>query len=208
MAIWRIACLLLLPVFLAGCGGPAEPVWAPEDAVRKYAYRHAGPPELTLFTVVSTRNGSGGHSGLMINADQRILFDPAGTFGLPFTPERNDVHFGMTENAVKVYIDYHARETFDVVEQRLRVTPEQARIAARLVKEYGAVPKAQCSLSITRILRQVPGFENIPVTYLPNRTKDWFGALPGVTTRVIADDDADKNHNVLFEATGNRRLNY
>lgn len=194
--------LLLLPLWLAACGGPAEPVWAPEDAIRKYAYTHGGPPEITLYTVVSTRNGSGAHSGLLISTpSERILFDPAGTFQLPFTPERNDVHHGITENALKVYIDYHARETFDVIEQRIQVSPEQAYMAAKLAKEYGAVPKAQCSLSITRILRRVPGFDSLSVTYFPVTTSKRFGSLPGVSTRVISDDDADKNHNVLFNAT-------
>lgn len=197
----RIAVLLLLPAVLAGCGGPAEPVWAPDEVVQKYAFRDEGPSEIRLYTVVSTRNGSGAHSGLLINAPSgRILFDPAGTFGLPFAPERNDVHYGMTDNALKVYIDYHARETFDVIEQRITVTPEQAAIAARLVKEYGAVPKAQCSLAITRILRQIPGFQAIPVSYFPTSTARRFGQLPGVTESRISDDDADKNHNVLFEA--------
>lgn len=197
----RFFLLLMIPLWLAACGGPAEPVWAPDEEIQKYAYRHEGPPEFRLYTVVSTRNGSGGHSGLLINAPSgRILFDPAGTFKLPFAPERNDVHYGMTENALKVYIDYHARETFDVIEQRVEVTPEQAAIAARLVKEYGAVPKAQCSLAITRVLKQIPGFATINVTYLPNSTARRFGELTGVTTRRISDDDADKNHNVLFEA--------
>ena len=197
----RIAALMLLPLWLAACGGPAEPVWAPEDQLRKHAYRHDGPAEIRLYTVVSTRNGSGGHSGLLINSpSERILFDPAGTFALPFTPKRNDVHFGMTENALWVYIDYHARKTFDVIEQRIPVTPEQAATAARLVKEYGAVPKAQCSLAITRVLRQVPGFGSIPVSYFPNHVSRHFGALPGVAARRISDDDADKNHNVLFRA--------
>lgn len=202
MRLKRLVALMLLPLWLAACGGPAERVWAPDEIVRKYAYRHDGAPEIRLYTVVSTRNGSGAHSGLLINTPaERILFDPAGTFSLPFTPERNDVHYGMTDNAVKVYIDYHARETFDVIEQRLTVTPEQAMHVARLVKEYGAVPKAQCSLSITQILRQVPGFDTISVSYFPNSTAQRFGALQGVVTRRISDDDADKNHNVLFNAT-------
>ena len=199
----RELALLIPPLLLMACGGPAEPVWAPDEEVRKHAYRHDGPSEIRLYTVVSTRSGSGAHSGLLISTpSERILFDPAGTFSLPFTPERNDVHYGMTENAVRVYIDYHARETFDVVEQRLRLTPEQANAVARLAKEYGAVPKARCSVSITRILRQVPGFDAIPVSYFPVRTSKAFGQLPHVTTQVISDDDADKNHNVLLVASG------
>lgn len=201
MQLRRLAVLLLFPVWLAACGGPAEPVWAPDEAVQKYAYRDAGPPELRLYTVVSTRNGSGMHSGLLISTpNERILFDPAGTFSLPFTPERNDVHYGMTDNAVKVYIDYHARVTYDVIEQKLPVSPEQALATARLAKEYGAVPKAQCSLAITSILKRVPGFESVPVGYFPLKTETWFGSLPGATTRIITDDDADTNHNVLFKA--------
>ena len=121
-------------------------------------------------------------------------------FKLPFAPERNDVHFGMTDRAVAVYIDYHARETYDVIEQRLIVSLDQAERAIRLVKSYGAVPKAQCSLSITRILGQIPEFETISTGYFPNRARTDFGALPGVRERVISDDDADKNHNVLIKA--------
>lgn len=191
-----VYCLFL--ALLTACGGPAEPVWAPDAEIQKYKHRHNGPPEITLYTVVNKRSGSGAHSGLLINSTERILFDPAGSFKLPSAPERNDVHFGMTDRAVAVYIDYHARETFDVIEQRLIVTPEQAAMAAVLVKSYGAVPKAQCSLSITRILSQIPGFETISTGYFPKRARADFASLPGVRERIITDDDADKNHNVLI----------
>jgi hypothetical protein len=194
LAIW------LLPFVLAACGGPAEPVWAPNDAVQKAVYRHDGPPKITLFTVINVQSGSGGHTGLMINGDQRLLFDPAGTFKLPFAPERNDVHFGFTEDVLKVYIDYHARQTWNVRSQELEVTPEQARMLTRLIQEYGAVPKAQCTLSITRILKQVPGFESIKVTYFPNALAEKIEQFPGVRTRLITDDDADTNHGVLIRA--------
>lgn len=190
----------ILPLLLAACGGPAEPVWAPDDAVQKAIYRNDSPPKITLFTVINVRSGSGGHSGLMINGDQRLIFDPAGTFKLPFAPERNDVLFGMTDDVLKVYVDYHARQTWNVRTQELDVTIEQARILTRLVQEYGAVPKAQCTLSMTRILKQVPGFESINVTYFPNSLSKKLARFPGVRTRLITDDDADKNHGVLIKA--------
>ena len=197
----RAALTALALLFLIGCGGPAEPRWAPDGEILKYAYRDDGPTELRLYTVVSTRNGSGAHSGLLISTPrERILFDPAGTFKLPFAPERNDVHYGITPRALAVYIDYHARETYDVIEQRIPVTAAQADKVAQLAKAYGPVPKAQCSVAINRILQQVPGFETTRVTYFPNATRNQFALLPGVTTRVISDDDADKNHNVLFAA--------
>ena len=186
---------------LAACTGPAEPVWAPDDAVRAARYVHDGPPRVTLFTVINKRNGTGGHAGLMINGDERIMFDPAGTFSLPFVPERNDVHFGITERALAVYVDYHARETWDVRIQELDISAEQARMLAASAKAYGAVPKAQCALSVSRILKDVPGFESVGTTWYPMSLSADFAALPGVRTRLVTDDDADKNHNVLFEAS-------
>ena len=197
----RFASLILLLMTLAACGGPAEPVWAPDESIRKHTYAYDGPSEVRLYTVVAKRNGSGAHSGLLIaSPGERILFDPAGTFKLPFAPERNDVHYAMTDRAVAVYVDYHARSTYDVIEQRLSVSPEQARELSRLAKAYGAVPKAQCSLSITRIFAEVPGFKGVGVSYFPKAVAKDFGNLPGVVSRTITDDDADKNHNVLIRA--------
>jgi len=197
----RIVALLALPLMLAACGGPAEPVWAPDAAVRAAAY-HDGPPEIRLYTVVSVRNGSGAHSGLLINAGQRVLFDPAGSFQMKSLPERNDVLYGITDDALKVYIDYHARKDFNVVEERIPVTMEQAMLAQHLAEQYGAVPKAQCSLAITRILHQIPGFETMPVSWFPGKTEHWFGTLPGATRRVITDDDADKNYHARLVPRG------
>ncbi len=192
------ACCLLL----SACGA-AEPRWASDEAISIYSYRPASGPELRLFTVVSTRNGSGAHSGLLIATPQeRILFDPAGSFALPFAPERNDVHHGITPHVLSIYIDYHARETYDVIEQRLKISSSQANRIAELAKSYGAVPKAQCSIAINRILKTVPGFERMQITYFPERTKEHFGQLPGVLTRVISDDDPDRNEGVLIRARG------
>ncbi|AZQ69290.1 hypothetical protein EF888_20390 [Silicimonas algicola] len=197
----RLVAILMCLAALAGCGGPAEPVWAPDSEVRKFAYDYRGPTELTLYTVVGLRNGSGVHSGLLIaSPGERILFDPAGSFKLPFAPERNDVVYGMTDRALAVYIDYHARETHKVIEQKLPVTADEARLIAALAKGYGAVPKAQCALSISRILNEVKGFGSVRVGYYPKSLMQSFGALPGATTREITDDDADKNHNVLLVA--------
>lgn len=195
----RWLAFLFLPLILAACGGPAEPVWAPDAVVKQAVYAHDGPPRVTLFTVVSTRNGSGGHSGLMVNGAERVMFDPAGTFKVPFAPERNDVLFGMTERALAAYVDYHARPEWKVRVQELDVTEAQAAALLAAVKAYGAVPKAQCSLAITRILSGVEGFENVGVGYFPNALAGDFGALSGVRERLVTDATADTSHNVIFE---------
>ena len=184
---------------LAGCGGP-EPVWAPDIEVQRRAHVDPSGPSLALYTVVSAENGSGAHTALMINGSQRVMFDPAGSFRHPHAPERNDVLFGYSDVLDKVYIDYHARETFDVVRQEIAVSPAVAEMALREVQAYGAVPKAQCALAVSRVLARLPGFEGVPVTFFPKRVMAAFaarGAGPGVT---ITDDDADDNHGVLFRA--------
>lgn len=197
--ILRFVILISTILSLAACGGPAEPVWAPDAAVKRATYAHKGPARVTLFTVISTRNGSGGHSGLMINGAERVMFDPAGTFKVPFVPERNDVLFGMTDRALAAYVDYHARPAWEVRVQELDVTQGQAAALLASVKAYGAVPKAQCSLAITRILSEVPGFETISVGYFPNALASGFGALPGARERLVTDATADTSHNVIFE---------
>lgn len=197
--ILRWLILFTLPLMLAACGGPAEPVWAPDAVVKQASYVHAGPPRVTLFTVVSTRNGSGGHSGLMINGAERVMFDPAGTFKVPFVPERNDVLFGMTDRALAAYVDYHARPEWEVRVLELDATASQVTALLAAVKAYGAVPKAQCSLAISRILSGVEGFGSVGVGYFPNALAGDFAALPGVRERLVTDATADTSHNVVFE---------
>jgi hypothetical protein len=201
----RLVLALMAMLTLAACG--AEPKWASDESVARARYVHNEPPSVTLYTVVSTRNGSGAHSGLLINGSERIMFDPAGTWYHPALPERNDVHFGITPKMLNFYIDYHARETFDVIEQKINVSAGIAELVAQRAKAYGAVPKAHCTNSISSILRGVPGFENLPQTYYPNKLSDAFGQLPGVTSRKITDDDADDNHGVLLVQVGDPRLN-
>lgn len=196
----RAVLALIGLLVLSACG--AEPKWAPDAEVEAARYVHDGPNSVTLFTVINNRSGSGAHSGLMINDSERIMFDPAGTWMHPRVPERNDVHFGITPRIVNFYIDYHARETFRVVEQTIVVSPGVADLVARRAKAYGAVPKAQCARSISDILRGVPGFESIRSTWYPNKLMEDFGRLPGVTSRTIYDEDADKNHGVLLVQAG------
>jgi hypothetical protein len=195
MALKALALAALLA--LAACGG-AEPKWADDAAVARAHFTAERPTSITLFTVLSNANNSGAHSGLLINASEQVMFDPAGTWYHPSLPERNDVHFGVTPRMVSFYIDYHARETYRVVEQTLVVTPEVAELVLQRAKAYGAVPKAQCSNSITSILDGVPGFESIPKTWFPRKLELAFGKLPGVRERLITDDDADQNHGVLI----------
>ncbi|GAA0295782.1 hypothetical protein [Rhodovulum strictum] len=187
-----LAALLLF--LLAGC---AEPVWAPDEDVARAAYRHPGPPSITLFTVIANRSDAGAHSALMISASQRVIFDPAGTWWHRTVPERNDVLYGITPTMLDFYIDYHARETYRVITQTVEVSPETAERALRVAEAFGAAPKAMCGRSVSQVLRQVPGFQTIPATVRPRSIMDAFAALPGVRTETIRDDDPDGNSELL-----------
>jgi hypothetical protein len=193
-----VALLALIALTACGAGGTSSAPSASDSAI--LAARHVGDdqPSVTLFTVVNNQTGSGAHSGLLIDGSERVLFDPAGSFNHPRLPERGDMHHGMSDPMVAFYIDYHARETYRVIEQKLPVSPQVAEIVIARAKAHGAVPKAHCANSISAILRDVPGFESLGVTFFPNRLADQFGELPGVTSRVITDDDADDNHGVLL----------
>jgi hypothetical protein len=198
----RLVLSLVALLGLAACG--AEPKWAPQEQVDAARFVAGAPTYVTLYTVVNKSSGSGAHSAILVNGSERVMFDPAGTWMHPRLPERNDVHFGMTDKAIAFYIDYHARKTYDVIEQKVFVSPEVAELVLQRVKDYGAVPKAMCTQATSTVLRGVPGFESLPSTWYPKKLSTAFGELPGVSTRKITDDDDDSNHGVLLvQANGN-----
>ncbi|MFW8635740.1 hypothetical protein [Cribrihabitans pelagius] len=179
----------LVALSLAGCAAPQQPN-ADAVALQRVAYRHPGPPALTLYTMVNNRTGRGGHASLMVNAQERVLFDPAGSFYAAVVPEKNDVLYGITPAVEKAYRGAHARSTYRVVVQRVEVTPEQAAQAYRLVTSNGRVPGAFCAQAVSGILQQVPGFEGVGRTFYPEALSEQFGALPGVETEVYRENDS------------------
>ncbi|MEP5376026.1 MAG: hypothetical protein ABJQ14_09585, partial [Hyphomicrobiales bacterium] len=110
---------------------------------------------------------------------------------------RNDVHFGMVDSAVIFYEDYHARVTFRVIAQKVEVSPEVAEEALRLVQANGAVSKTQCANTVSRILRDLGGFDEVPRTMWPLSVMEGFGKIPGVESRTIYDDSTDDNKGLL-----------
>lgn len=185
-----------LCVTLAACG--AEPKWAPDEAVQSARYSTGNAPSVTLLTVIGTTTGSGGHSALVIDGSQRVIFDPAGTWYHPSVPERNDVAYGITDRMLRFYFDYHARETWFVREQSVAVSPGQAEALIARVEANGAVAKMMCANDTSGVLRSIPGFESIPQTYSPLKLSKAFGELPGVVSKDHYDNDPDDNSGVLM----------
>lgn len=190
--------LIGAPLALSAC--TAQEVWAPDDVVARAIYSDPAPTKhLTLYTIKWVRSNMGAHSALLINASQRVLFDPAGTFKQDVMPERNDVLYGVTPRLENFYVSFHARSSFYVVGQTVEVPPEVAEQALGLAMAAGPVPSANCARVTSRILRQLPGFESIRQTWGPNSIQADFAALPNVTTLEYRENDSDDKTLALEE---------
>lgn len=154
-------------------------------------YVHDGPPALTLYTMINNTNESGAHTSLMINASQRVIFDPAGSVSFAGVPEHSDVLYGVTPDVARAYASAHARNTYRVAVQRIEVSPEVAELALQLAQGAGPVAQAFCTQSTSSLLQQLPGFESISPTFWPNNLREQFAALPGVAESVLREDDED-----------------
>jgi len=196
--------ILALCAALAGCAAPQRPDADPET-IASVAYRDAGKPSMTLITVVNNRTGEGGHTALMVNASERVIFDPAGSFYADIVPERQDVLFGISPRIFQAYRSAHARSTFHVVTQEVPLTPEQAQIAYHLVTTNGRVAGAFCANATSSILQQIPGFESIDVTFYPVKLQEQMVQFPGVVTDKYYEDDSEDLKAGL--AQGNAALN-
>ncbi|MFQ5439600.1 MAG: hypothetical protein ACE5DK_12315, partial [Paracoccaceae bacterium] len=117
---------MFLLILVSAC---AKSVWAPDDEVTKASYSPAGEPaSIILVTVINNRDGSGGHSALIINAHERVAFDPAGNWKSRYAPERNDFVYGMNPQVLKLFYSFHARKAWHVVLQKKEVSPEVAEM--------------------------------------------------------------------------------
>lgn len=199
----RAAAALLALGLLAACG--ADHVYDPPEAVAAARYVDADdPPYVTLFTVINNQNDAGAHSGLLINGSQRVLYDPAGTWFSPQSPERGDVHYGITDPILRFYIDYHARLSYRVLEQTVPVSRETADRLIALAEAAGPANKAYCAMTLSGILDQIPEFQQaIRSTWYPKVLSKLFGRLPGVSETVIYDTDSNDHKAMLLgNATG------
>ena len=125
----------------------------------------------------------------MINGTERLLYDPAGSWAHPAAPERADLHYGMTPTMLSFYVDYQGTAPFQLVEQTIYVTPEVAEQVRQAAITYGSADKATCTKAIGTILRGVPGFEGLPMTWYPKAMSRSFATLPGVQTQIVTSQD-------------------
>lgn len=178
-----------LCVIVAGCADPPNIPYASDERIKASAYREPGPATLTVITMINNRSGNGGHSALMINGSQRVIFDPAGSFENVRVPEQEDVLYGVSPAVLAGYKSAHARSTYHVVLQTVEVTPEQAETALQLAEANGPVARAFCTSATTGLLRQVPGFADVNQTFFPSNLMEQMAARAGVVEERYYEDD-------------------
>lgn len=187
----RLALFLTGLLWLSGC--IAQLPWAPDERLVSSAYRASGQSSITLMTVVANGSKSAGHSSLLINGSQRVIYDPAGTWYNKEVPERADMLYGITPKMLQYYIDYHARERFHVVMQTKIVSREVADHLMRLAISKGASVNAMCAQNTSNLLSQTPGFEGFPVGFLPKNAIAGMDRVVGVNRREIFQTDEGKD---------------
>ncbi|WP_172329286.1 hypothetical protein [Mangrovicoccus sp. HB161399] len=168
----------------------------PPEAVARAHYRSSNPPSLTLYTNVRIQTGKGAHTALVIDGPERVVFNPAGTWHHPKAPRIDDVHYGFTTPMEAWFIDYHARETYYVRQQKLEVPMETASEALRRAEGIGPVLASFCTLRTTDVIKPLPGFESFPHTFFPDVASEAFAQYPGVVTRTFYDDSPDDRSDI------------
>ena len=184
--------LALLTVF--GCSAPTA--WAPDDKIDALRYRHTGGATVTLVTVSDVVSGSGAHSALIVNASERVIFDPAGSMKHVSLAERGDVLYGANPALVDSFIDYHTRSDFYTQAQTVDVSQQVAEDLLERIKSNGAVSQSFCAQSVSHLLRRTPGFENIRTTFFPGKLSESFANRTNVRAETFYQpDDTDKRTN-------------
>ena len=177
-------------IALANCAGTVN---APAADIAAARYQSSEPAYVSLMTMVNIENDEGAHSAIIANGSQVALYDPAGTYEHPTTPEVNDVFYGMTPRMIEVYEFFHARKTHYVVEQRVPVTREMADAVIARMEAQGPSGKMFCGINTSEVLRDFPMFAHMPRSFYPDKLMAAMDKVPGVTTRRVYESDTGKN---------------
>lgn len=193
MKLLRHAAILCAAIILSACSYGTDDQFSSKTHIEKYTFSSKEPPSLTLMTMISNSTGTGGHSSLLINGSQVVMYDPAGRWRHSQVPERHDMLYGLNPQVMKYYKSFHARSSHHVVSQKIYVSPEVAEQAIAAAKAQGRAKDATCAVNTIAILHQLPGFEDIQSTYWPAKLMKRFGEIDGVVTTKYYEDDEGQN---------------
>lgn len=184
----RILAILTL-VLLAACAAEPPKIAASPEAAKTPTYRAPGGPQLTLLTTLNNRSNAGAHTALVISGSQRVLFDPAGSFSHAEIQRQADVIHGLTDRRLQLFRSYQASSKFRVVAQTIPVSAASAEKALKLAQGQGHVSPAYCTNSTSSILKQLPEFADVDVTFYPDRLMTQLAGKPGVRSSLYYETD-------------------
>ena len=184
----RLFLALAAVAVLAGCTA-RNPETTPPAELAALKVPNTGPTTLTLYTVINRNTGAGGHTALGVNADERVLFDPAGSFEAQGVVRSGDVLYGFTPPVENAFSSQHARSAYLVNKLEIPVSPQVAQLALQKVKSYGAVGAAHCAQSTSSILQTLPGFEGVERTYYPVQLENQIKRLVTAKETTIIEND-------------------
>lgn len=180
-----LGCLALAP----GC---AVEVGASKQSLAAARHIAAEPPYVEVVSMVDRRDGRAAHTALVINASERVIYDPAGTFQHEDLAERGDIHYGATDRMVSYYERYHARFSHFVHVQRIPVTAQVADAVLRRAEAQGPSPKMFCTYHTIGVLNDsLPGVA-LERSFFPEALRRQVADLPGVSDRYRVEEDREK----------------
>ena len=174
----RILLSLGVVAALSGCGSGRAV--SSDPVVEKARYVSSEPQSLTLLTSIRNDTGNGAHSALLINASQRVIFDPAGNYFSQQVPQKGDVLYGVSPPVLQSYLNFQSSKGFHVVAESVQVSPDVAELALQKSVSNGAATSGFCSDNVSSIVHTLPGFTSLPVSLFPRSFMLDFGKLPGV----------------------------
>jgi len=192
MTLLRIVLAMLALASLSACVSPLDA--PPADQIARNAYVSSKPTSVTLVTMINGENGKGEHSALLINGSERVLYDPAGSFSLPkYVHENRDIHYGVTDEVMNIYNYYHARRSHYVEMLTLNVPRDMADQLISRADAQGPQPKMFCGQAVSKVLKPVGPFGDVPITFWPGPIHEAFRKVPGVTSEIVREDDVGQN---------------
>ncbi|WP_127901883.1 hypothetical protein [Solirhodobacter olei] len=181
----RLLLSLGLVLFVAACGSGRP--FAPEPVVQHAAFVDTkDPPSITLFTSIRSAAGTGAHSAVLINASERVIFDPAGSFETEtrgVAPIRGDVIYGVTDPVLDAYRRFQSSTGYHVVAITVPVPAAVAEEALHKAEDHGWVSQAFCADASSHLISSLPGFERVHPTLFPRAFMLQMEKMPGATIR-------------------------
>ena len=186
----RVAVSMLLVALTAACAGVE--VGAPPAEISRARFASDEPPYVAVVSMVHRDQQRAAHTALFINASQRVIYDPAGTFRHEAMPERGDIHYGATDRMIDYYERYHARFSHYVHVQTIPVSAATAEAVLRRAQAQGPSPKLFCTVDTIAVLNDVPQIPRFYSSFFPEALRQQVAQVSGVQDRYRYEEDRGK----------------